>query len=94
MYGAGFWSRKTAVWASGVSISMTSRNVAGPRGCTFRSTSSTLNFTSALENGLPSWNLTFFCSLNVTVLPSGLTVHDSASPGRGLRLKSYSSRPS
>ena len=57
-------------------------------------TSRTENFTSALVNGWPSWNFTPFCSVKVIVLPSGLMVHDCASPGMGLRLKSYSSSPS
>ena len=65
-----------------------------PRGWIFFSTSITVNCTSALVNGWPSWNFTFGCSLKVIVLPSGLTVQDWASPGCGFRLKSYSSRPS
>ena len=80
--------------ASGVSISVTSRKVAGPRGCIFLSTSRTENFTSALVKGLPSWNFTPFCRVKVMVLPSGLTFQDSASPGIGLRLQSYSRSPS
>ena len=65
-----------------------------PRGWSFFRTSSTENFTSPLVNGLPSLNFTPFWSLKVIVLPSGLTVHDSASPGSGFKLKSYSRRPS
>ena len=87
-------SLNTTVCSSGVSISVTSRNVAAPRGWTFFSTSSTENFTSALVNGLPSWKRTPFWRTNVMVLPSALTFHDSASEGMGLRLKSYSSNPS
>ena len=93
-YGAGAASLKTVVWASGVSMSVSSRKVAAPRGWTFRSTSRIENFTSALVNGWPSWNLTPFCSVNVIVLPSALTCQDCASPGMGLRLKSYSRSPS
>jgi len=33
-----------------------------------------VNFTSALVNGCPSWNLTPFCSVKLIVLPSALTV--------------------
>ena len=75
-------------------MSVSSRNVAAPRGWTFFSTSSTENFTSALVNGLPSWKCTPFCSVKLIVLPSALIFHDSARLGMGLRLKSYSSRPS
>ena len=53
-----------------------------------------VNCTSALVNGLPSWNFTPLRSLNVTVLPSGETVHDSASEGWGFMSNPYSSRPS
>jgi len=52
------------------------------------------NWTSALVNGVPSWNLTPSRSLNVIVLPSALSVHDVARLGIGLRLKSYSKSPS
>ncbi len=45
-------------------------------------------------NGLPSCQVTFGRSLNVTVLPSGETVHDCASDGSGFMLMSYSSSPS
>src|SRR5438874_6126908 len=84
-YGAGAASLKTAVCASGVSMSVSSRKVAAPRGWTFFSTSRTENFTSALVKGWPSWNVTPFCSVKVMVLPSGLTFHDCASPGVGDR---------
>ena len=94
MYGAGSLSRNTAVIGSGVSTAVTARNVFTPRGCTFFSTSITLNCTSALVKGCPSWNLTPGCSLKVTVLPSALTVNDCARLGTGLSWKSYSSRPS
>src|SRR4051812_9561530 len=53
-----------------------------------------LNCTSALVNGLPSWNFTPSRNLKVIVLPSGLTVHEVARLGIGFRLKSYSSSPS
>ena len=94
MYGAGSLRRNTAVIGSGVSTAVTARKVFTPRGCTFFSTSITLNCTSALVKGLPSWNLTPDRSLKVIVLPSGLTVHDCARLGMGLSWKSYSSSPS
>ena len=94
MYGAGSERWSTTVSGSGVSIDSTARKVLMPRGCIFFSTSRMLNFTSALVKGCPSWNFTPSCSLNVMVLPSGLTVQDFASPGTGFRLKSYSSSPS
>src|SRR5438093_257358 len=55
-------------------MSVSSRNVAAPRGWTFFSTSSTENFTSALVNGLPSWKCTPFCSVKLIVLPSALAI--------------------
>src|SRR6185437_2771231 len=60
----------------------------------FLSTSMIENWTSALVNGVPSWNLTPSRSLNVIVLPSALSVHDVARLEIGLRLKSYSKSPS
>ena len=94
MYGAGSLSLKTAVNGSGVSMSLTARKVFTPRGCIFLSTSITVNLTSSLVKGLPSWNLTAGSSLKVTVMPSGLTAQDCARLGIGLSSKLYSSRPS
>ncbi len=85
---------KIAVVASGVSMSVISRNVLMPRGWTFFRTSRIENLTSALVNGWPSCALTSPRSLKVIVLPSGLTVQDSARLGIGLRSKPYSSSPS
>src|SRR5690606_28894407 len=82
------------VWGSGVSMLVTSANVEMPRGWYFLRTSETVNLTSADVNGFPSWNFTFWRSLNVIVLPSGDTSKLSASEGRGFRSKSYSRRPS
>src|SRR5947199_1857308 len=45
---------------------------------------------SSCEESCPSPKV----RLKVIVLPSGLTVHDSASPGTGFRAKSYSRRSS
>ena len=45
---------------------------------------SKLAFTASALNGVPSWNLTSFRSLNVTLRPSGEDVHDSASHGTSL----------
>jgi hypothetical protein len=75
-------------------MSVRARKVLPPRGCTFFSTSRTENFTSSLENGLPSWKRTPRRSLKVMLLPSAATCHDSARLATGFRLKSYSSSPS
>ncbi len=75
-------------------MALTERKVLTPRGCTFFRTSNTLNLTSSLENGLPSWNFTPSLSLKVTLSPSGAISQDFASPGIGLRSKPYSSKPS
>ena len=51
-------------------------------------------------NGVPSWNLTFFRSLNIRVSPSFETCHDSASFGTiggmatSARVRSSAIRPS
>ncbi len=75
-------------------MSVSALNEFGPRGWIFFSTSMTEYLTSALVNGLPSWNFTPWRSLKVTLSPSALTCHDSARLGCGLSSRSYSSRPS
>src|SRR5262245_11083996 len=85
---------KTTVLASGVSMVPMSAKVA----CRGDTTPfgglrmrSYVAFTSFEVSGVPSWNFTFGCSLNVKVIRSGAIVHESArSPsisGNFLRLK-------
>ena len=47
-------------------------------------TKSNVNLTAAASTLLPSWNRTFFLSLNVYRRPSGETCHDSAASGMNL----------
>ena len=72
MYGAGSDSWNTAVSGSGVSIASTARNVLMPRGCTFFSTSSTVNLHVGAGEGLAVVELHAFLQLE----GDGLAVGD------------------
>src|SRR6266851_9140826 len=47
-------------------------------------TRSRVNLTASALNGVPSWNFTPCLSLNVYCFASGVTSHESASPGTNL----------
>src|SRR5437899_9497517 len=72
-------SSTTSVWSYGPSWSCD-----WPALTAGSTTRSSVNLTASALNGVPSWNLTPFLSLNVYCIASGVTSHESASPGTNL----------
>src|ERR1041384_2290151 len=82
-YGDGFESLNTAVVASGVSTSVRLAQIALPRGCSLRQTSSAENLRSAEVNGLPSCHFTSLRKVKRNSLASGESFQEVASFGVG-----------